>query len=259
MKNFYFLQNISSNNKTIIFFDNFQSSSSDVSNDVNNLLNTVEEAMDKIERECDMDTVDVIHNESMSFITENVSNSDDFFINSVDCLQVDVNRDKSVNEILLDIQHSNSAQIIEAEIKSPLNVPTTNSSIEISDSRPTNILNIYTESDIVATNLLPGINKTKPIIEVLSDSNNTDTNDFTPSEYQENTDEQYLNESTNTKHLHCGEINKCSTKIHTVTENCGVMTNTNSTTKASAITFFCENLDELKQSDSDSYESLEDI
>lgn len=156
------------------------------------------------------------------------------------------------------------------------------SNIEISDVESMNMLNICKNSSIEPSPNAP-IPKSKPIIEVLSESNSITKSDFeTVAEVVSidmNSEKivkiedaiDTLNEFDATK---LPIDNTPVEQITTTTESCDnerlSLTVTNnkivelnrtiySTTKSSAITFFCENLDDLKGIDSDSDQCLEEI
>lgn len=212
-----------------------------------------------------------------------------------ECSQIDVNRDSVSTEISEQKTHSllspchNNIQINEkVDSSSPFSMSKTKSSIEIDDSEISTILNICKNSNreisIQEKKNLTNKTNSKPIIEVLSDSNDfcansesidISVNDLSLIEFEElnRPEELHLNDHSielmnnkiKTENTDFDEISECPCPTVISIDNDRswnkneIKTNTTTTIKSSSITFFCENLDELKESYSDSYESLEDI
>lgn len=227
------------------------SNSNNDPSEVNNLLSVIEESISRVEKEMDPESMD--ENDNNTSTTESVDE------HLIECLSIgdshiapinDINlRTESVNYPVLNNNYSNSSVEL-TELKE-------DSCIEIAELESPNILNICSNSRKEIRNSKEETNyedNRRPVIEVLS---NCDSNDRP--EIEE------LNDSMKDSKA----INRCEEDI---VENITLDEATGDSmggddigirplpvSKSSAITFFCENLDELKHTESDSYESLEEI
>lgn len=221
------------------------SNSNDDPSEVNNLLSAVEESIDRVEKEMDPESLD--ENDNNTSTTERVDGP------LIECLNIgdsystpicDINvHTESVNSVILNNNHSNSSLEL-PELKA-------DSCIEIAELKSPNILNICSNSQIEirssneeSTN---GANQ-RPVIEVLSDCDSIKQPKI-----------EELNDLTSDSKENIVENTIFDVAIGDSMSGDGVGIKPKAMTRSSAITFFCENLDELKHTDSDSYESLEEI